>query len=256
MEKRWRNDGETREKRRKRKKIHKRTYAHLEKSIPTEMQYLFTCVNTSVPGWPAVKFEKCIAPGNSRNARPVSRLSDLACAWISASFLISRNRCASGSPLRPIESQTLISCSNDYSTPLLSRLSFSVFVKEQVKNDNCRACLRTRSLEAEKPSLALVRDAMEKLRPFAREVTQKWPFLKRRPVWKIRDLVTFYHSPGILATADLLARHFQHRRAADHGERDTRFKLFVLLLKFLVLVAVAVRKLIYLRRKTSCVFSR
>lgn len=138
----------------------------------------------------------------------------------------------------------------------LSTISFSVFVKEQVKNDNCRACLRTRSLEAEKPSLALVRDAMEKLRPFAREVTQKWPFLKRRPVWKIRDLVTFYHSPGILATADLLARHFQHRRAADHGKRDTRFKLFVLLLKFLVLVAVAVRKLIYLRRKTSCVFSR
>lgn len=145
------------------------------------MQYLFTCVNTSVPGWPAVKFEKCIAPGNSRNAHPVSRLSDLACAWISASFLISRNRCASGSPLRPIESQTLISCLNDYSTPLPSRLSFSVFVKEHVKNDNCCACLRTRSLEAEKLLLALVRDATEKLRLFARKVMQKWPFLKHRP---------------------------------------------------------------------------
>lgn len=149
MEKRWKKgwENDEREKKYVKGKRYTRTYVHLERSIPTEMQYLFTCVNTSVPGWPAVKFEKCIAPGNSRNARPVSRLSDLACAWISASFLISRNRCASDSPLRPIESQTLMSCLNDYSTPLSSRLCFSVFVKERVKNDDCCACLRTRSLE-------------------------------------------------------------------------------------------------------------
>lgn len=38
--------------------------------IPTEMQYLFTCVNTSVPGLPAAKFAKYIGPENSRNGRP------------------------------------------------------------------------------------------------------------------------------------------------------------------------------------------
>ena len=76
------------------------------------MQYLFTCVNTSVPEWLAVKFVKCTVPGNSRNAHPASRLSDLACASISALSLISRNHCASGSPLRSIESQMLISHSN------------------------------------------------------------------------------------------------------------------------------------------------
>lgn len=89
-----------------------RKKVHLKKSIPTEMQYLFTCVNTSVPEWLAVKFVKCIVPGNSRNAHPASRLSDLACASISALSLISRNHCASGSPLRSIESQMLISHSN------------------------------------------------------------------------------------------------------------------------------------------------
>jgi len=38
--------------------------------IPTEMQYLFTCVNTSVPGSLAAKFVKYIGPENSRSERP------------------------------------------------------------------------------------------------------------------------------------------------------------------------------------------
>lgn len=71
----------------------------LNRNIPTDMQYLFTCVNTSVPESLAVKFVKCIVPGNSRNARLGSRLLDPACASISALSLISRSRCASGSPL-------------------------------------------------------------------------------------------------------------------------------------------------------------
>lgn len=71
------------------------------------MQYLFTCVNTSVPESLAAKFVKCIVPGNSRNARPAWRLWDPACAWISASSLTWQNRCASDSPLRSIERQRL-----------------------------------------------------------------------------------------------------------------------------------------------------
>lgn len=67
--------------------------------IPTEMQYLFTCVNTSVRGLLAAKFEKYIGPENFRSERPVWRPLDPACVLILASSLIWRSHCASDSRL-------------------------------------------------------------------------------------------------------------------------------------------------------------
>lgn len=72
-----------------------------------KMQYLFTCVNTSVPGSLAAKFEKYIGPENSRSERPAWHPLDPAYASILASSLVWRSHCASGSRLWSTRIETL-----------------------------------------------------------------------------------------------------------------------------------------------------